>query len=276
MNYENYDYLTSSVLWKFGVRGELDEQLEKQMKHTPPLEQINLDYKMVIDRPQRNTKDNLEYVFNLDYNVEKGNYYLNSIDGKLLKQDGTVIEQQFKLFNQSGLNLIQMAGVMDGRFAYREYQRWDKDSRQSIKEAGWFFRDINRLTVDGNPMVRVLNDSLTKFNIFEEMGKIPLNLTQKQKNDLAKEFMEGNPGYSRIPLANGTAEKIELTLHPQKGIAAHTFSGERVRWKRAEGKAIFEIEKPNKVSETTAKLIEKANETEFGEQQGLGKGGKKR
>ncbi|MDF2190547.1 hypothetical protein [Paraflavitalea sp. CAU 1676] len=270
MNYENYDYLTETVLPRFGVGGTFDKKLEQEMSLPTLPSTIELRAATTFN------ENKMEYNFRLDYNEDKERYFLNSVDATITRKDGTSESQMFRLYNQSGLNIEQMHNVVEGRFAWREYMKWDSELQQSTKQSGWFFKDTNRLDDEGKPMIRVLNDDVSKFNLITALGDIPLNISQKEKNDLIRDLKQGNEVSPFIKLPNGNREKVSVVVHPQKGLQVFNSQGEKLRFRKVDNNVI--AMDSGKVSEKTLQLIEKAKDQETGQavdmNTGKGKGRK--
>lgn len=269
-NYDNYDYLTRTAFPKFHDIGTLDDALEREMRKSPRQEEIKLSTETQFG------DDKMKYTYNLEFEKDYDRYFLNRIDANLTRNDGTVESQRFNLYAQSGLNETQMHNVVEGRFAWREYKKTNKETGLVENTSGWFYKNENVLDKDGLPVISVLNDNVSKFNLIVEMGNIPLNLTQKQKNDLALELKQGNPMQTIMVMPDGNKEKVDLVVHPQKGIQVFNNQGDKIRFKKSEGKlVVMGIEKMPKISDTTTKLLDAAQNAGQGKNQTTSKGARK-
>ena len=275
MNVENYEYLTEKALPKLGIYEAFNKALENELKAGQP------SFMLKATTDFEANKMEYEFLFKKSENPNDDRYFLNKVDATIIRPEGDTEKQTFNLYNQTGLNLEQMHGLMEARFAYREYTVKNNDNTYT-KEGAWFYIDRNRPDENGEFRVKRIKDNDSSFNLVAELSKVPLGyMKQEEKTRMMHDLQQGRRVFPFVNMPDGKREKGEIVVNPQKGILLYNKEGQEVKYKKDNGKVVAidvtqsaKVTAEPKLNGTTVKLLEKGQAAAEGKD--LKPGGRKK
>jgi hypothetical protein len=215
MEMKNYVFLTES-LTKLGFEGIFDKPLKTGMELGKP------DFALSADLAGKDES----MIFTFRFAQNGGEYYfLNNVLATLIKKDQEPITHDFFLYKQQGYNIQQMKNMLEGRSVYTEYRSQGRDVQL------WRRIDFTAKDERGNNQVRTTYNNNNKFNIVDELGKLPVqNMSQQEKDALIialkngeraaatlkqganreRMFIEATPHLSVLTVFNATGDKVTL------------------------------------------------------------------
>lgn len=255
-NFENYEFITTTVLPRHGVGGVFDKKLETEMDKGVSVIQLKAEKKF--------DENKMEYTFRLEKSENDNRYYLNRVDATLTTKNGEVQNQLFRIYNQRGFDVDQMFNLMEGRYVHKEY------FKNGVQKSGWSGVDHNRKDDDGNSIIRTFSDELTKFNVVVALGKIPTGyMNQTDKEAMIAALKNGDPVTTFVKMPDGTREKASLVVQPQlNAIFAYDKDGKKINFETKQSKVVA-VDDEKKVT-TAGQILEQSMNGE----QGQGKGNK--
>lgn len=267
MNAENYEFLTQTILPRFGFAQTFDNELLNQMKLGTEIIKLTAEGNMGKDM-----KDKMEYTLKLEYVPKDQRYYLNEIKATLTKDDGQTRTHAYQLFGQKGYDAGEIYKMLDNKFIYRDVQREGRELSR------WSTIDPVRKDDEGNNIMRNYYDNTTKFSLVVELGKLPLAyMPQSDKEQLIRDMQQGEAGLATVKHKDGSRERVSLVARPDIGtIQVFNKEGKRLNLGEQTFQAVdnakFVVkgnsQEDTQLSPTTQKLLEKAENAGQGEAQG--------
>ncbi|MCK9403933.1 MAG: hypothetical protein M0Q26_11085 [Chitinophagaceae bacterium] len=240
MELKNYQYLTDS-LTKLGFEGVFDKPLKAAME---------------LGKPDFVLKANLEgkdeaMLFAFKFAQNGGEYYfLNNVAATLTKKGQEPLTHDFFLYKQQGYNIQQMKNMLEGRSVYAEFRKDGRDVQL------WRRIDFTAKDERDNNLVRTTYNNNNKFNLTEEVGKLPVqNMNAAEKDALMQALKNGERAV--VTLKQGAnKERMFIEATPHLGtISVYNAEGQKVSLSNNQLKIVGDTTQGKNLPDTTKQII---------------------
>jgi hypothetical protein len=170
MQLENYDYLTKALA-KLGFDGVLDDPLKTAMALGTP--EIKLSAQLDLKEGQ-----NMQFDFFFKHKEENDRYFLNNVFTTLNKPNVEPIAHDFFLYRQQGYDIREMENMLKGRSVFTQYKNESGETVQLWRQIDFTAKDER-----GNNLVRSYYNNDNKFNLDEQLKKLPFTGISREERD---------------------------------------------------------------------------------------------
>ncbi|SIO53548.1 hypothetical protein [Chitinophaga niabensis] len=271
VNVENHDYLCVEVFPRLGLEGVFNDALMAAMKNGEPTIILEASAKY-----GKNNEDLLVIKPRLDLNEEDGRYYANAITASLTQPGKESFSLQFDLYAQKGYSIDDMYKMMDAKYIHQDIKRRDGTRTERWSRVEFKKNEEGKLV----PYLRHEYSDSTNFNLIKELGRLPLGMTQQEKEDMIFDMKHGDPGVAMIRKPDGSRERVTLVPNP-KTAQIHVFdrngnrlmlNDNKVRVETSQKFVVVGSEDNNNITPAAARMLEGGNDQGEGQDRGRGQG----
>ncbi|WP_345329452.1 hypothetical protein [Mucilaginibacter defluvii] len=210
MNEKNYDYLKNSVKFT-GFGEELSKELYAKMSTGEK------DFSLIHNAKFGN--DATTTVLYFKKSNETDNYFFNSFDISLKKQNEEAINQTFYMGKENNVTLKEAYNLLSGRAIHKELNKLEKQGERWVatdeKYNAWVQLDFKQTDKNGNYATKQFHDGY-KFDLEKAVAKHPIKELENidSKSNLLRSLERGNV-QSVTFVIDGQEQKRFIEANPQ-------------------------------------------------------------
>jgi len=182
MKEENAQYLKKRLVYT-GFGEELIPELRQKMA------EANEKFELHFEKEINGKKVEADLKYSLS---TQGNYFFNSFDLKINRQEMEPLARSFKVSNQETFSLKEAFNLLEGRSVLKAYSKLEnKEEGSKIEELkSWTYLDNTIKNNKGEPIIRKRNN----YDLEALLSKLPIKNLEipSKKADLIQSLERGN------------------------------------------------------------------------------------